>query len=1102
MADPKKWSDITSDAEFKKLAPEAKAKIRDDYYWRVVGPNFGPQERQSKYDEWVTKTSEDVIPKAPVARSAGEYILNEAKKGVSDPFMLGPGLVDATTSLLNLALKPLSAAQSAMNKSWGGAPVDYTIAPPKSAERLREAWYPMAGIKEERAPSGIAEYAGNLARWGTGLSLPSSALVMKAPTAGAKLATGLVELGSIAGGSTGEYLGRKIGSQGGEKAGDIGSVVGSLFGGGMSAMFVPKFATKAVGLGVASAKQAKGATTGYSWEDLKRTAGDKTAEYERSVAGTKLRDFLQAYPEAGENLAIALALQDDINATILAKAKSSGLKPEDVTLFSVDLAMSRAPAIEKLKDTVDRASVENLQRARLRREQNIKAVEAYKEGAYGSPQKLDAILSKDADARVGQYEAALADIEARKRAIVEKANPSGHAERMEASGRELRGLMDRELEIRKEQARAQYAQVKELADRSGFSISDKELERFISGRMSDPQRFAEKMPQAYGAIANRLKNRRIMLEAYGGDTLKYPESLTQWVASKGGLNRKSIGGDIGTDVGILPDGLSQGRGGQKVTFARPDSGMTADRALEGAIEEGFVPPGTSLTEFENILNDELLAGRPTVFRAKDLDAAAAAVAQKQFQGTYKQSENDVPLSFGEAHSIVRRLRRDMREAANDADRKMLSDLETYVLGKVKAANPEVSEALGQVDEFYRDRIRRAFYEGAAYKIDSRTKLLGQRTPDSEVARVFMDKGGVGANEWKEIFGNDQRANGLLLQSVLDDFASKVLVGKKMTPEKIQSYILAHDNFLIHFPELRKTLTNAESLVQGLTERGAQLEEQLTNYQQNALTRLVRSKEPETIISRSLADREIFNDLVERSKAIPGAQDALRRGVADLAASHDDPMAFIASHRDRLETLLGAGQMKTLDTLAHGYRQSKGAKVPEAVTTTPFTGDPVRDVTGIAIPSLFSRFRSAIMRRTGGDYMIVDIASNVALHMRKSDMMKMMSDAIYDPSFAKALMDLDRAQWQARAAELTKKGTVTAYGALKDALAELPPHFMAHGIRVVIATQATVSEKVPAEVSAIEQAKMQNRIAQEAIRRRNEERYRQRSNFGGFLERTR
>ena len=43
----------------------------------------------------------------------------------------------------------------------------------------------------------------------------------------------------------------------------------------------------------------------------------------------------------------------------------------------------------------------------------------------------------------------------------------------------------------------------------------------------------------------------------------------------------------------------------------------------------------------------------------------------------------MPLSFGEAHSIVRRLRRDMRDAGNDADRKMLSDLQDYTVGKMK-----------------------------------------------------------------------------------------------------------------------------------------------------------------------------------------------------------------------------------------------------------------------------------------------------------------------------------------------------------------------------------------------------------------------------------
>lgn len=1092
MAEPKKWAVIAADPEFKALDPEARAKIRDDYYWRVVGPNFDTQERQALYGDWVKRTDEDVSPKPPVASSAGEYILNEAKKGALDPYMLGPGVVDATAALFNLALKPLSTATG----------TDLTIRKPiGGTQRLREAWYPTAGIKEERAPSALSEYAGSVARFGVGTAAPSTKLIMDAPTAGSKLATGAVELSSILGGATGEHLGRKIGSQGGETAGDIGGSLGALFGGGLSAMFVPKFASKAVGLGVEAGKQAKGATTGYSWEDLKKNAGDKTAEYERSVAGTKLRDFLHAYPEAGDNLSRALALQDDINAMILARAKAAGLKPEDVQFFSVDLAMSRAPAIEKLKDTVDRASVENLQRARLRREKNIKAVEAYKEGAYASTEKLDAILAKDAEARVGQYEAALAEIEAKKRQIVERADPSGHAERMEASGKELRGLMDRELAIRKDQARAQYAQVKDLADRAGFSISDNEIRRFISGRMADPQRFAEKMPLAYSTIAKRLENRRLMLEVYG-DPVKYPESLTQWIASKGGFNRKSIGDDMGIDVGVLPDGLAQGRGGQKITFARPDSGITADQALEAAIGEGFVPQGTTLNEFMNAVNDELLAGRPSVFRARDLDTASAALAQKHFQGTYKGSEEDVPLSFGEAHSIVRRLRRDMREAGNDADRKMLSDLEGYVLGKVKAANPDVAQALTQVDEFYRDRVRRAFYEGAAYRIESRTKLLGQRTPDSEVARVFMEKGGVGASEWKEIFGSDERANQLLLQSVLDDFASKVLIGKNLTPEKIQKYILLHDDFLIQFPEVRKTLTNAESLVQSLTERGAKLEGELKDYQKNALTRLVRSKEPETIISRSLSDREIFNDLVERSSAIPGAKDALGRAVAELASSQEDPMAFLAAHRDRLEGLLGADHMKTLETLARGYGQAKGAKVPEAVTTTPFTGDPVRDVTGIAIPSLFSRLRSAIMRRTGGDYMVVDIASNVALHMRKSDMMKVMSDAIYDPSFAKALMDLDRAQWQARAAELTKKGTTTAYKALKEALDELPPHFMAHGIRVAIATQANVSEKVPAEVRSIEEAKTRNRIEQESIRRRSEEMYKPRSRFGDFLEQAR
>lgn len=1033
----KKWIDIASDPEFQAQPEETRAKVRDDYYWQVVGPNFDTAERQARYAEWVERTKHDVSPPPPVAKSTGQYVGNEAKSGVADVLSLGPMAVDLATKVAAPVAAPMLEGIKGVEKPT----------PTHLAKDLREGYNELAGVKKLRAPSEGAEYAGTLARYGVG-GLPFSGIpVAQAGRAGLKAAA-LIEGMSTLGGGTGAYVGRKAGEPFGEKGAAIGEAVGALGMGGGTAMLAPKLLTKAASIPKAAVDRARG----EDWDKVLAQFKGATTEAERTVAGNKLAELFHASPDARERLLRAIEIQHAINPELVAAAKAAGIAESDIPQFAVDLSMSKAPGIEKLKDIVDRQNIENLQRARTAQKRNLEAVARYRQGAFKSDETMDRLLSAEAEERISQYEAALADIENRKRAVL-ALNTEGRASRNEEVGKELRDLMDKELKIRKEQASAAYSSVIRMADDLGVRVSEDEVMRFIEGKMNNPAMLAQQKPPAFSSILSAVRNRKTIFDAYGAEPEQMPLSLSQWVTQKGGVNRKELGGDIDADITTLPVGLSTGRKGlgiKRVINNGPNS-QTPDALTELAIEAGYLPEGSDMNDFLRMMNDELRAGRPMFFSTEDVGKAQALIAERKMLSTPPWERAETPLSFGESLSIIQRARRDARVTSDPVQKKMLGDLEQYMLQKIEGApnGKVVREALKNADEWYRDRVIRSFYEGAAQQIGSRTKLLGQRTPDSEVAAVFYAKGGVGANEWKSIFGQDERANQLLQQSVFDDFASKVLFKKKLDAQSIAQYIEKHDDFLIHFPQIRERLVNGHSLVEGLVERGAQLEGELKEFQKNLLTKLVLSKDTEGVIAGALNDKRVFTDLLERAKAVPGATDAVRRAVADYVAGQADPVAYLASHREAIGALVGPEHMKKLDVLAGAQALAKGTRVPEAVTTAPFTGDPLKEATGIGIPSLFARMRQVVLRRTGSDYMMVDIGSNVVLNMRKQDMMRMMSDAIYDPVFAEKLMALDKAVWRSRAAELGKGGMRKAMEGLKNALEELKPHWIAHGMRVTV-----------------------------------------------------
>lgn len=990
----------------------------------------------------------------PIAKpSMGAYALDKAKQGLAT--------IPAMAADMPRTLNPAGAPGRAM---WDliGQYLRQQFGIDLSAQGTQKKAENLLGVEHLPAPSTMQKYlVGKPAEFaGAGL-VPGAGLVATAKRPVLAAATELASaygggVGAQVGEDVGESLGRAVGGEeGAHKGKTVGTLAGGAGGGGVTAMNAPRL-VDAGARGVAK---------------MLPKVAPESAEMAATMESLFTRHFREALlsdPRFKANIEQTLKTRDAINDWL-----ETGKIPE----YGPPTVAPGTPNFEpNLSMATGTRSVQFLQQ--------LAETESASAAARGveSRQKVEAALSAYRDGHFPQGERSLQDLsgqelaELERRVVEEQTRVELDMERLKAKvrtgkfgpeeGRELEELKKQQMKNAQALTDARYLEVYKLADQFGFMGGGDQVAAYISRYLRDPNRVAQQAPGFMGDLMGAVKagaaqTKREMLQREFPDML--PAGITSFVAENGGLRRDVVGGDGLVDITYTPGWAMTGKGG----FFLKSNGANAktpDAMRELAVEAGYLPQNATIDDLYRAIEEEVAAGGPQTFRTADYDQAAQAMATRKARleeemgggsGVGFTPEAQYPLGFGALHSILKRIREEQRyyggKQTDEARRAMgpLRDLEKITLDEINKAGPEVGVRLGDADTFFRQTVAEPFYRGVA------ARTFSDRGQIENVADRLLRRGEEGAQNFKQVFGEGERANELLWNGVLEAL-SKQVGEKEMTSARARAFYEDHRKFLDQFPVIRNRLFAIDQVAGQLEERAAQVNEMRRATQRDLMATLTNSNDPEATLLRALGNEQAMGKVAIWAKKSPELGQAIARTYVDAMEKMKDPAGFLAANEKALAPIfdaLGPRQWENVKTLTMG-RTIEGRGAAEPIHKPEVVEDPLRVLTGTGTSGIFSRIRGAVYRQISPEYVLVDVGGKYFFRVHQERARELVNQALYDPALAENILALEK-ELQLPKPDAEK---------IKGLMREMKGHYATHGLRVALGTFGTSIED-PAEEAA-------------------------------------
>jgi hypothetical protein len=976
--------------------------------------------------------------------SKSAYAYNQAAKGFSG----SAGMMGVPIDFAMGSLRGLDRFGRNLVRRAKGEPLDEEQPYRRDFQnKIQEGWNRLLATRDVPAPSTASEWLlGRPAEFLGASALPSAKTVA---TATRPIVAGLTELtsnfaggvGSKAGEETGGALAKGVarvtgaGKEGQEKAEGVGRGAGGLLGGlgfgGGTAMAIPRVGSTVVD---------------YAKKQLipKLTDKGEIEKVAESAFTKHFRESLISDPRYKANIEQALKTRQEIPG------------------FDPDLSMAAGtPAVRALQTHAETESPAASARGVEKREGAVRALEDYRDANFAQGERSLQELSAD---EVNVAERALAgqqaQIDARMASLKDKVRSGNFGPE---DGRELELLKREQYKTALARSDVIYKEVYQLADRIGYQGSLDEAMSYIRQYQRDLKRVAQKDPAVIGDLSQAIKKAALdtksaaMKELYGAE--KMPDGITAFVAKNGGFSKADLGGEF-PDIGQTPTFAQRGKDYSFYLQHNGPTAKTADEMLLRLKQDGYLAENASINDMIAAVEDEIRAGDHVYFKQSDWDAAAQITQRRAAekaedlgtQGVEFNAGAQYPSGFGPMHSILKRIRQEQRfygSRSTDEARlamKPLNELEQIVTKAIGTAGEDVGSRLAQADALFKSNVADPFYHGVA------AQSFNERGLIENVARRMMGKGEEGAKNFKEVYGESERAQDLLWNGVLDALASRVgqrEVGSKL----VQSFYESNKKFIDQFPQIRTRLLTVDKVAQGLEERTIALAEQRRAVNRDLISTLVGRNDPEKYLVSIVQNEAAMKNVAAWARKNPEMGQQILRSYVDGIMAGGDPAALMLANEKTLKPVfdaVGKDQWKKAMTLLTGETIRKRG-VAEPVFKPEVITDPMKVLTGTATPGLFSRIRGAVYRQISPEYLVVDVGGKYFFRIKQDQAREAINAALYDPKLIDNILALDHQL------ALPKP----PWDKIKATLAEMKEHYANHAVRVGI-VEANAIQEDPAE----------------------------------------
>ena len=336
-------------------------------------------------------------------------------------------------------------------------------------------------------------------------------------------------------------------------------------------------------------------------------------------------------------------------------------------------------------------------------------------------------------------------------------------------------------------------------------------------------------------------------------------------------------------------------------------------------------------------------------------------------------------------------------------RATLANLEDVTAANVKYGKG--AKMLAAAKDYYKNTYKPQFKQGVMSEI-MKINSLGEHATDSAkiMSNLVFRKGSPDAvREFLTAAGNTTASHRLLEQGAMDVLFSKLQDGK-LTPQKLADFKRDNRESLALLPNLDKKLTDLKSTLTAMEERRAELLTAKKELTQSTLAKVAGTERPDQVITKALASPSYLDTLLAHQDA--NTKTALANGMAQKILESKDPHKLLDMHKAPLLKTLGKTRLDALRTIADAKLITSRVKSPAGIEVAGEETDPLKKLTGTAIPGAASTLK-AIGARVGSSKLYLTLSHGMKWFskFKNEDIRKLEEDVLFNPNAAEQLANM-------------------------------------------------------------------------------------------------
>lgn len=390
----------------------------------------------------------------------------------------------------------------------------------------------------------------------------------------------------------------------------------------------------------------------------------------------------------------------------------------------------------------------------------------------------------------------------------------------------------------------------------------------------------------------------------------------------------------------------------------------------------------------------------------------------------KEAPETPTASFEEMHSLWKALNRTSSQYLNSdpSVARLAEQLKAPLQAKLARFEREnlgeVSQAFREANQFYAERYAPAFKTGTGGKMgrDGRLNAQGEMLVDEKVVKSFFTPSGV--DDFFLIYQNNPDATRALRDGVLGMFEQAAVRDGRIDSGAAQKFLRQNRGTLDKLPEIRDTLTNAQTANASLAERAQRVQAAQRRFNETFLVQQAAVENPQQLIASVLKDPDNpktgTRALLQTLSAIKdedGKRAFLRGFAAALpeAAGKQEPLAFLMANEKAIKPILdrlGPDHFANLKVLAGADTIANRMGAP-GTSRVPKMGSEVEEAIGTSMRGVATSMRELQTGRNSLVGVISYLGGRYKLKLDEQARQNLLREAIYNPEMAEALMKLSK-----------------------------------------------------------------------------------------------